>query len=458
MSVAAPTARTTRRAPAHRADPADLTDPTLPAWPVLVPFVGYVLWWALGVGDLVWPLVGVLAVGTWVGVRGLRVPVVLLVWALLLAWMAASMTMTDTPGRAAGALFRLLTFAAAGVIALHVVNAPRRLPLTAVTGAATAFLGSATLGGLLALAVPTLTLRTPMAHLVPGALMGNELVHDMVVRRASQWVADSWSDLAVRPSAPFLYANTWGNVYSLVLPLALLHLHLVWHTRWRWPVLALVVLSAVPAAATLNRGMYVGLLVVALWLLLVLARRGRPGAALLGLGGIAAAGAAWYVSPAGQELVRRVATTSSSEDRLALYRDTVTAALGSPLLGWGAPRPADAAWMPSLGTQGQVWHTVFSHGVVGLALYLAFFVALLVVAWRRLDLVGAVLGGVVAATLVESFYYGMSTGIMVTMLAAGLLMRGDVAPARPPRHALSRRVPTRTPVPRGSSLRPRDGR
>lgn len=399
--------------------------PPLPAWPVVAAFGGYLLWWVLGVGDVVWIAAGAAALATWAGRHDIRVPVAMAAWGLFLVWVTGSLVMTDTPGRLGGAVYRLLLYGSAGILLVHVVNARRTLPLRAVTGTATAFLGAATIGGLLALAAPTLTFRTPMALAMPGSLLANDLVHDMVVRSTSQWVSTSWADLSVRPSAPFLYTNTWGNVYSLVLPLALLHLWLVWDTRWRLPVLALVVVSVVPAAATSNRGMYLGLLVVALWVALQAVRRGRHRLAGLGLAGILVGGLVWWLSPLGQELARRVTTTNSTQDRASLYLATWQGAVASPLLGWGAPRPAEAPWLPSLGTQGQLWTTLFSHGIPGLVFFLGFLLLLLFVAARRTDAVGAVLGGVIAATLVETAYYGMSTGLMVTMLAGGLLLRGD---------------------------------
>lgn len=402
---------------------------SLPGWPLIAAFAAYQVWWWLGVGDFIWIIAALVLVGTWVGVCNVRVPVVFLVWGLFLAWVLASITMTDTPGRAVGALYRWTLYASAAVFALHIFNARSKLRLTVLTGTATAFLASATVGGILAMAAPLLVVRTPMAYVMPRRLMSNELVRDMVIRRTTQWVEDSWADLAVRPSAPFLYTNTWGNVYSLLLPLALLHLWLMWRTRWRWPVLSIILISAIPAQATLNRGMYIGLFVVALWVGLQALRRGRVLLATSGALALAVGAAGVYLSPAGQALMNRVSTTNSTEDRYTLYVETLRATMESPLLGWGAPRPAAAPWMPSLGTQGQLWTTVFSHGFVGLALFLGFLLAVLAVAWRRTDPVGAVLGGIVAATLVETLFYGMSTGLMVTMFAVGLLLRGDRAPA-----------------------------
>mgnify|MGYP000896695351 FL=1 len=59
-----------------------------------------------------------------------------------------------------------------------------------------------------------------------------------------------------------------------------------------------------------------------------------------------------------------------------------------------------------------------------------------------------VLGGIALATLVESFYYGMTTGMMVSLVAVALLVRwreGGGASAPSPQVSTSDR--------RGSSLR-----
>lgn len=397
----------------------------LSAGPVVLPFAAYAVWWALGIGDFVWLIAGFVVALSWIRVRGLRMPAVFLLWVFFLAWAGVTLVMNDNEGRFFGAIYRLSLYMSAGLLAVYTYNARYSLSVWRVTGAMVWFLAGMTVCGYLALAFPEATLRTPMAWIMPDSLASNELVGQMVVRQMSSWNPDAWVEEAVRLVAPFLYANTWGNVYSLVLPMALLNLWLVWRTRYRWPVLLVIAASVYPALSTLNRGMFVGLAIVAAWVLIQMLRRGWVLAVGASLSAIAAAGAIWYFSPLGAAMLNRVETTSSIEDRGQLYRTTLEAVLQSPLFGYGSPRPAESPWLPSLGTQGQLWTVLYSHGFVGAVLFTAFFVAVCAIVLRRGDVVGVVLGGIILATLAEMVFYGMMTGIMVTMIAVALALRTD---------------------------------
>lgn len=426
----------------------------LPGWPVVLPLAAYLLWWVLGVGDMIWLLAGGVMGYQWLGTRGLRLPAAVIVWLMFIVWCVASMSMLDSSGRMIGAGYRILIYGAAAAFAIQTYNARSSLPLIRVTGAMTWFLVCMTAGGYLAMAFPELVIRTPMAWVVPQGLASNELVGDMIVRRTTQWNPNFWEPQSPRPAAPFLYANTWGNVYSLVAPLALLHLWLVRASRWRWPVAGVIVASVVPAVATLNRGMFLGLGVVGAWVGVQCLRRGliRPvvQAALV----VPVAAVAWFFSPSGQNFEHRIETTNSTVDRALLYRMTFDGALSSPLFGHGAPSPSPYPWLPSVGTQGQFWTVLYSNGFVGAALFMGTFLAVLLVVWRRTDLVGAVLGGIVLATLVESLFYGMSTGIMVSMVALALLLRPDTVVSST---VVSSSGPRRSPA-RSTAIVRRSGR
>lgn len=397
----------------------------LPAWPLVLPFAGYLAGWALGLGDMIWPFFAIIMVLSWMGMSNLRIPSVFALWALFILWCAVTLVMTDTSGRLIGALFRLMLYASAAIIFIHACNSTRRFPLPLVAATMTWYLAGMTIGGYLGIFFPELQIRTPLASIVPGGLLSNDLIHDMVIRRTTQWNADSWITTDPRPSAPFLYTNTWGNVYSMVLPLALLNIVVAKQLWRRIATVLIAAASVVPAAATLNRGMLIGLGVLAAWVALIQLRNGRYGAVAAGIVLAGGAALAWLASPAATSLEQRLEVSASTSDRLELYRLTVTAALESPLLGYGSPRPSPHAWLPSLGTQGQFWLLMYSHGFIGLGLFIAFFAVVLVMAWRRTDLAGAVAGGAIAATLVEMLFYGMTTGLMVSMLAAALVVRSE---------------------------------
>lgn len=398
----------------------------LPAWPLALPLVGYPVAWVIGISNLVWALAAVPMLAILLRTRGVRVPRGFGLWLLFLAWALCSLIMLDTMGRVMGAAYRLTLYASATVIAVYVFNSWRTLTARYVSGLMTWFLGTVTTGGYLAMAFPLLTIRTPISYVLPGWLASNELVREMTVVRATQWNPNAWIVQQPRPSAPFLYTNTWGNVYSLVLPFAFAYLIATWSDRRRrWLVLTLIIASLPPAVSTLNRGMFIGLGVVALWCAVQALRNGRVLHVLLGVAGLSAGVAAWLISPASEALFSRLAVTSSSEDRMALYRATISRTLDSPFFGFGAPRPSEVPWLPSMGTQGQLWMVMFSYGLVGAALFFGFFLSAFLRGMNRIDVFGTVCGAVVLATLVESLYYGMMTGINVSLIAAVLLARPD---------------------------------
>mgnify|MGYP000878961216 CR=1 FL=1 len=395
------------------------------AWPVILPFAAYALWWILGVGDFIWIIAGFIIALTWVATHGFRLPPVMLLWIMFVLWVAVSLAMTDTSGRLLGAIYRLLLYLSATALALHTYNHRNYLSIWRVSGAMVWFLAGMTVCGYLAMSFPELTIRTPMAWIMPDSLASNDLIGDMIIRRTTQWNRDAWIPQAVRPSAPFLYANTWGNVYSLVLPFAMIYLWLAWHTAKRWWVLLVIIASVFPALSTLNRGMFIGLGVVALWAGIQALRRGRLTIVFVSALGLLAGVVVWFISPSGRNFVNRIQVTNSTEDRGELYRVTFDAAMKSPLFGFGSPRPATIPGLPSMGTQGQFWTVLYSHGVIGAILFMGFLLWVLLLVINRKDPVGAALGGIIAATIVETAFYGMMTGIMVTMVAVALALRPD---------------------------------
>lgn len=405
----------------------------MPRWPLALPLLGYLVSWLSGIGNIIWTLSAIIMLAILLRVRRIRFPRGFGIWLLFLMWACFSIVMVGSPDRALGAAYRMILFFSATIIALYVFNSRQSLTPRYVSGVLTGFLAIITAGGYLAMAVPLFEFNTPLSYLIPNGLAQNELVSEMVVIHATQWNPNAWIATTPRPSAPFLYTNTWGNVYSLLLPVAVAYLIAVWNEkRRRWMVLAIIVASIPPAVSTLNRGMYIGLLVVAFWCAIQALRNGRGIQVLLCVTALSGLVAIWLMSPASKNLFNRLEVTNSSEDRSSLYVATFTKVLESPLFGFGAPRPAAEAWLPSLGTQGQFWTVLFSYGFVGASLFLGFFLYAFLRGTSRIDMLGTVWGGLVLATIVESFYYGMMTGINISLIAAVMLVRPEPAESNRP--------------------------
>lgn len=405
-------------------------DRRLPRWPFAAMFVLFPLWWLLGLGEAVWIALAAVMLFYLVRRGRIRFPRGLGIWFLFLVWMGISVIEIDTGDRLLGFAYRALLYVTVTVIFLYVYNAGSSLTTRYVLGVLTAFWLIVVAGGFVGVLFPLLTIHTPLGSVLPASISSNELVRDMIVRRVSQYNPDGWAKLDPRPSAPFLYTNGWGNAYSMLLPIVIAYLIEIRRERWFWWLLAAIPVSFVPAFLTLNRGMFLGLALALVYVAIRLVIRGN-GKALLGLLGLVALVAVAFATlPVAERLTHRVQASSSTADRANLYQETIQRTLESPVFGYGGPRPSETKGAPSVGTQGQVWMVMFSHGLPGLALFMGWLVWAYIRSIRERDPAGLALNTVLLVVIVESLYYGiMTTGLAVAMIAAALTLRPPVPPS-----------------------------
>lgn len=396
----------------------------LPAWPVVAMFVLFPLWWLLGLADLIWILMAVPMTLLMIRSRSIEVPRGFGLYLLFLVWVLCSGYQLERVGQAIGFSYRLALYAAGGVLLVYAYNARRWLTERLATGALTMYWLATVLGGYLALVWPGAVLRTPLSYVLPGAMLDNELVNHMVVRRMTQWNPDAWIQLDPRPSAPFLYTNNWGNVYSLLMPFVVAYLFHVRGTRRFWFVLAMVPVSLVPAFLTLNRGMFLGLGLAIAYAALRLVLMGNV-RAVLALSALVVVGmSAFVVLPAQDRLEHRVTESSSTEDRASLYSQALDTVPESPILGHAVPQEAANPNLDPVGTQGQFWMIMVSHGVGALACFVGWFVIAFVRSLRRQDITGLTANAVLLVAVMELLYYGsLPYGLPIMMLAAALALR-----------------------------------
>ena len=398
----------------------------LPAWPVAIAFVGFPLWWLLGLGDMAWPLFALVMFLALARTKRLRAPRGFGMWLLFMVWMLCSMVQLDEAVRVIGFFYRYSMYLAATIIFIYVYNARRQLTERRVFGILTIFWLVVVAGGYAGLAMPVWELKTPLAYVLPQSLLDNSYVRDMAFRRLTQFNPNpyAYAIAAPRPSAPFLYANGWGNVYSLLTPVVVLYLAMVRRGLKFWLLALALPLSFVPAVLTLNRGMFLGLGIAMVYIGLRAALLGH-GKILLAIIGIAViAGAAYVVLPVQERIDQRTSKVESIDDRGNLYVETFDRTMESPLFGYGAPRPSEREDQPSAGTQGQVWMVMFSHGFVGLGLFLGWLAFLFIRTIRRTDLVGLVCNTLLLVAFVEVFYYGiLGAGLVIVMVIGALGLR-----------------------------------
>lgn len=407
---------------------------SLPRWPFAAMLGLFPLWWASGVAEMAWvPLAGVMMV-LMIRRGEIRVPRGFGLWLLFLVLMSVSVIGIDTSGRLVGFAYRALLYATVTITFVYVYNAGKTMPTTYVLGLFTVFWLWTVIGGFAGMIAPEFAFRTPLGYILPASLQSNELIGEMTVRRLTQFNPDSWLALDPRPSAPFLYTNGWGNVYSITLPMVVAYITKSRSRRARWGLGALIPLSLIPAFATLNRGMFIGLTVAAGYLLLRLTIAGRlKETAILAAGGVIGVVGAIALD-VGSRLTDRVETSSSTQDRANLYEETFARTLESPLFGYGAPRPSLIDGAPSAGTQGHLWMVMFSHGFPALLCFIATLVWMFVATWRTRDIAMHILHAVQLVTIVEIFFYGvLPYGLILSFAAAAVAMRERTSLAEPRR-------------------------
>jgi polysaccharide biosynthesis protein PslJ len=404
-----------------------------PSWPLVLLFLAFPLWWALGFAAIVWPLVA-LPVGAAVLMRGwTNVPRGFGLWLLFLVWMLASSTQLEATDQWIAFLYRAAIYLSATVLFLYVYNAPRdELPATKVTGILTVFWSFAVIGGFLALAFPDGAFTSVAELVLPPGVAGNPFVYELVHPELAQ-VHDFLGYPIPRPKAPFVYTNEWGANVALLTPFVLLTWRSLSRGALRSLLGVLLVASVVPIVVSVNRGLWLSLGVGLTYAAVRMAMRGRI-RALYGLVAfIVVSGLLILATPLASVVADRLATPHSNETRGSLYIEAVEGVLESPLLGYGSPRESERnANAPPVGTHGHFWLVLFSHGIPAALLFLAWMAYAFWQAQRRSSMFHLWMSVVLLIAMIQMPYYGMfPVPIHLVMLAMALAWR-EPSPERSP--------------------------
>lgn len=415
----------------------------LPAWPIIGTLVGYPLWWVLGPGEIVWWVSSALMLTLLLPRLPIALPRGAGIYALFLVWMLLAVIMIDTPGRLIGFVFRALFFITPFIVLVYSYNARERITERTVGLCATVMLAVMTVGALLGMAFPLFRMRTPMALLLPGSIESNDLVSEIVNRRLTQFEIGDYGQVDPRPSAPFLYTNDWGLVYTFVLPISVAYAISVRRERKVWLVLGLICASVAPALYTQNRGMLAGLALAAAYLGLRGLLAVNKYLIFIITAGLAVVSVAVALTPVLSRIQARQDRVNTTNARTRLYEETFQRALHSPLFGYGGPRPSTVPGAPASGTQGQVWGLMFDAGFVGLVLFVSFIVLLYIKTLRAMTPIGLAVNAAFFVAIPQMIVYDLEgTGMYLLMLGAGAVL-GSRTTIPPP----SRWAPTPAHVP-----------
>lgn len=395
---------------------------TLPTWPLTLLLVGFPVWWLVGVLDFVWVPFAVIMAGYMVQRRQTLAPRGFGGWLLFLVCATCAVIgLTQAPQLLVFG-YRLANYVACTIVFLYVFNSRKTLTDRFVTGTLTLWWLIVVAGGYIALMFPTGAFRTPVSMILPGWLLSNSWVRLMVIRPLNQYNPDSYFQLDPRPSAPFVYTNQWGSVYSLLLPFVIAYLINVRGTRRFWWIAAALPVSFVPAILTTNRGMLLGIAVGAVYAAgCMLFRRDVRGILALGVAAAVAALVAQLL-PISDRLETRSAAPSIL-DRASLYLQSLDVVKDSPFFGYGRTLTVPGSIDP-VGTQGEFWIVLVSYGVLGVLFFVGWFIFAFIRSIRWQGSAGLAASTVLLVGTVQFFYYGaVPHTLPLIMIAAALALR-----------------------------------
>ncbi|MFI5936917.1 O-antigen ligase family protein [Actinoplanes sp. NPDC051494] len=415
--------------------------PALPLWPLYLMFGMVPFWWALGALYLLWPIFAVVLGVVLISHGRVRMPTGWTLWLMLIGLIVVSGTRME---KATGFVMyglRLGFVIAAFLVYLYVYNAARNGTAWAkLFQPLMVFWLSMVALGWIGVFAPRFAITTPVEMLLPGSISKDRIVQALTHSHATEFSATSRNPY-FRTAAPYPYTNNWGTGFAILIPCVVAYLSSVRGGVLRTVVIVSLPFSLVPAFLTLNRGMFVGLGAGLLYLGLRALLRGDV-RVIASIAGVTVLG--WLVTlviPVTDLITSRVENTDSTRDRADLYWQTFEAVLHSPLLGYGAPRTVDTTYAAEpLGTQGQLWLVMYSHGLPALVIFLLLFVMIA----RRLSVAvstpGKWLSVIPVITLIITPFYGytdmnlsvMFFGIALAMAAVdGPVNRSGIAEPAP---------------------------
>ena len=420
------------------------------SWPLALLFIGFPLWWLLGFSGFIAMLLALpMAFQLWRR-RPFVVPGGFGWWLLFLTWVALGVftLWVDAPGAVpGGGLSRLMIFVyrmgwyiTCTIVLLWLANSSRKTMTFARVCSLVGWLFVITVaGGVLGVLAPALELRSLLDVLLPAGISNNGFVKSTIHPE----VADVQMVLGrpeARPKAPFAFANSWGANLAVTLPFFLVG----WlrHGR-RWQQITAVpvlLLAALPVVYSLNRALWVSLLVGVIFFVMLQVSRGRVIALFTSVLLIAIGVLLLIASPLGTMISERLEHAHSNNRRSQLLTQTVSsAANGSPVIGFGSTRDVQGSFasiagastpdckacgVPPLGTQGHLWLVIFSQGLVGALFFLAFFIISFFRSWRCRTTPEAVATCVLLFFGMQMFVYDtLGVPLFVIMMAIGLAWR-----------------------------------
>jgi hypothetical protein len=417
-----------------------------PGWPLAVIFLGFPVWWLLGLGMLIFLIMSVpMAVYLYKRRSRLLVPRGFGAWLLFFCWvvLGAGVLWANAPGAVpGGSMGRLLPFAwriawyaASTIVLLYIANlSDEELPADRVGRLLGYMFIVTTAGGLLGTFAPHLQLTSPVEMLLNTH---NTFLLDAIHPKTAD-VATILGYEQARPMAPFAYANTWGAAYAFFLPFFVITW--IWRADRRRRIAGILILLASlwPVVYSLDRGLWIALGGIIGFAGLKMVARGGRRALRLVVTGLAVGSLVFLVSPLPGMIEARIQNPHSNNRRTLLAEQSVRSSLtGSPIVGFGTTRAVQgnlssltggdrpgckACGAPPLGTQGHFWLLLFANGVVGTVAFCVFFITRFARHWRERTAYGVAGCCVLLAFGLFLFIYDLVEVPLYTVMIAVALM------------------------------------
>ena len=426
-----------------------------PAWPLWALLVAFPFWWAMGVSTFIFAILAVPMAWTLVRRRhGLRVPRAWWIWALFMVWLLFSLVMLplnpqgthagSVGGRLISISIDLANYAAATIALLFVGNlSERELPISRLMRWLSVLFLVVVAGGMLGTLDPHFQFSSPLEALLPGSVRSIPYVHALVHPAAAQVQAVFGTGETGRAAAPFGYTNTWGNVISLLLIWFVCSWGIQGSRGRRLACGVVLAIAAIPIVYSLNRGLWIGIVLSVVWVAVRLFLHGKATALFAVLAAAAVGAVVFLATPLHTIFQQRLAHQNSNDLRSYLSAQAVQGAMKSPILGWGGTRKTIGSDLSvvigktpscqlcgdfSIGGNGQLWGVLFDQGVVGLVFYLGFFVVSMWLYRHDLSPPGQAGVLVVALPFIYMFVYNATPApLVITMISVGILWRSDAA-------------------------------
>lgn len=402
-------------------------------WPLWCVVGGYPIAWILGLRLVVWPLVAVLLV-FWMlrnSSTNLVVPRCVVVWVAFVGWTLISVLTVHSANRLMAWGYRESLYLTALVVLVFCVNVtPREVPTWRFARAFAQLFTWTVLLGTLGLLMPDLNLTTPTELVLPQSLSHIDFIATQV--QANMGVTATAID-AVRPAAPYGYTNEWGAALGMLWPLAMYSTSYVRTRRARLWLRLMLAFSIVPVIISVNRGLWVSL-IVALAVVVIRAGISRHVRTTI-TAFVVAAGAAAVIllTPLSDVISNRLGHENLST-RETLASGAVELTRQSPLFGYGAPQTVSVANSNdvAVGTHGQIYTLLVSHGIPGAVFYIAFFLAALYVT-RKVSGPAVWAWAAIVVCLVQlPFYNSIPVPLVLAMMATACCLRELGWRGRPP--------------------------